>query len=95
MQRLHEVFDQRRTVGGDEAQQSLHIEAVDDDRRSGRGVSVLPHLENATIVVDRRLWPESANDAYARRLAHCPCSAAQASGHSYVQMFGRTNNAFP
>jgi hypothetical protein len=29
MQRLHEVFDQRRTVGGDEAQQSLHIEAVD------------------------------------------------------------------
>jgi hypothetical protein len=58
-----QVFDKRRAIAGDEAERALDVEAVDDDRRRGARLRLLPYSENAAVVVDCRFGPESTDEA--------------------------------
>ena len=59
--RCGEVIGERRPVRLDEAKDLAHIDAVDDERRRGRGIDRLPRGNDPAIVVDGRFGSKSAD----------------------------------
>src|SRR5437870_11372526 len=66
-QRCQQVFREGRVIVFGEIKPPLYIKTIDNDGWCSRRIVPRPRIQNAPVIVDRGLGPESADDADGRQ----------------------------